>query len=337
MPFARLHAFLAQHGGAAPFADFMAAALYDPEYGYYTRQIKTVGRGGDFSTSATLSPHLGQALAVWLGEDDRPLIEVGPGSGALAESLLQSIGWWPRQRRQLWLVEKSPVLKAQQQARLGKFRQVRWADSIEAALTACAGRAVIYSNELVDAFPVRLMEWRAKTWQEVWLEISPLGGLIETLHPFPEAISSVNLASSPHLRLGQRVEVAWSYRQWLGGWIPQAREVRLLTIDYGPAPSAAHSRRLGGSLRGYLHHERREGLALYENMGRQDLTADVCFADLIEWGEGLGLQTVAHESQASFLRRHLKDRQDSRILSHLLDEAGAGGAFRVLEQILVRS
>ena len=332
MPYSRLRAFLARRGGSASFADFMESALYDPQHGYYSRRIPTVGRGGDFSTAATLSPHLGMAIAHWLGKDRRPLIEIGPGDGSLAEALLQSLGWWCRRGKSLWLVEKSPVLKSQQQKRLHKYSNVRWADSIEEALTACQGRAVMVSNELVDAFPVVLAEWRDDGWREVWLEISPQGGLIETLRSLPKEISSVSLRSGWRPCVGQRVEIAWSYRQWLRAWLPMAREVRLLTIDYGGNFAGNESLRLGGTLRGYLRHERKEGLAIYENMGSQDLTADVCFDDLELWGADLGLRTVSQESQAAFLRRHLATRSSSREMDYLVDEQGAGGAFRVLEQ-----
>ena len=51
---------------AEPFSQFMARALFDPERGYYTRHIRTVGSRGDFSTSATLSPSLRGAAAAWL-------------------------------------------------------------------------------------------------------------------------------------------------------------------------------------------------------------------------------------------------------------------------------
>ena len=334
MPYSRLRAFLARRGGSASFADFMESALYDPQHGYYSRRISTVGRGGDFSTAATLSPHLGQAIAHWLEKDRRPLIEIGPGDGSLAEALLQSLGWWRRRSTPLWLVEKSPVLKDRQQKRLKKCANVRWAESVEEALSACQGCAVLYSNELVDAFPVILAEWRDGWWHEVWLEISPQGTLIETLRPLPDGLSSVAFRSGWQPRPGQRVEVAWSYRQWIEAWLPIARKVRMLTIDYGGSFPGTDSRRLGGTLRGYLRHERKEGLAIYENMGSQDLTADVCFDDLELWGKELGLRTVSQESQADFLRRHLAARRPSRELEYLLDERGAGGAFRVLEQSL---
>lgn len=82
MPYSRFRSFLAQRGGAVPFSEFMAAALYDPANGYYTRRIKTVGRGGDFSTWATLGPLLGRAIVGWMREGElfKNLIEVGPGT-----------------------------------------------------------------------------------------------------------------------------------------------------------------------------------------------------------------------------------------------------------------
>jgi len=52
--------------GAEPFSKFMQRALYDPQRGYYTARIRTVGARGDFSTTATLSTQLGKAIAAWL-------------------------------------------------------------------------------------------------------------------------------------------------------------------------------------------------------------------------------------------------------------------------------
>ena len=41
----------------------MAAALYEPEYGYYARGTRQVGRGGDFFTSVSVGPLFGAVLA----------------------------------------------------------------------------------------------------------------------------------------------------------------------------------------------------------------------------------------------------------------------------------
>ena len=43
-----------QQLGRISFKEFMRIALYDEKYGYYTQNIRSVGRGGDFSTLATM-------------------------------------------------------------------------------------------------------------------------------------------------------------------------------------------------------------------------------------------------------------------------------------------
>ena len=48
-------------GGQISVEEFMRLALYDPANGYYSKRIKTVGRGGDFSTAASGETPLLQA------------------------------------------------------------------------------------------------------------------------------------------------------------------------------------------------------------------------------------------------------------------------------------
>ncbi|HQZ28949.1 MAG TPA: SAM-dependent methyltransferase, partial [Verrucomicrobiales bacterium] len=120
----------AQSGGVMSFEDFMAMALYHHDHGYYTAEIRDIGgRNGDFATSATLSSALGQAIARWIKKEAavhsfrKPidLIEIGGGNGALAEAVLQSLGWWGRRQFRFHLVEISPVLKRKQQGRLARL------------------------------------------------------------------------------------------------------------------------------------------------------------------------------------------------------------------------
>lgn len=319
----------------------MAAALYDPDYGYYTRRIKTVGRGGDFSTSATLSPLLGRAVVGFmqsLGTPFSALMEVGPGNGALASSMLKTLGWWQRWKLNFWLVEKSPVLRQRQRELLGAFKCVRWAESVSEAAqqqpTLRDQEVFVFSNELVDAFPVVLAEWREGVWQEVWVEISADGRLVETLRPLRDGIADMALGQAGRMppSVGQRVEIPWSYREWLVGLCSQLGNFTLLTIDYGGTFDEISSRRSARTLRSYLHHERRSGLAVYENMGHQDITADVCFDHLVGWGNELGLESIALTTQAEFLQSHGRVHGATKADEYLLRSDGAGGAFRVLVQ-----
>ena len=49
------------------------------------------------------------------------------------------------------------------------------------ALAACHGRAVIFSNELVDAFAVRRFQNTADGWQELMIKIPSGRDAIESL------------------------------------------------------------------------------------------------------------------------------------------------------------
>lgn len=304
-----------------PLSQFMARALFDPERGYYTRHIRTVGARGDFSTSATLSPSLGGAAAAWLKSESRiqphvgHIIEIGAGDGSLMQAVRKSLGWWTRRRFTFHIVETSPVLREQQQKRLGG--SVHWHTNIESALVATQGGAFIYHNELLDAFPATLMEWNAteQRWLEVWVPESL------HLHDFDTAhFSTLRHTSFPDR---QRCEIHPSIRDWLRNWMPHWKNGAMLTIDYGDDFPQLYHRRPHGTLRAYLLHQRLTGADIYANPGRQDITADINFTDYCAWLAELGLEQVSHQTLADFLRPHGASAQ-------LLDSDGAGGAFKCL-------
>ncbi len=61
-----------QNRGPISFARFMELALYCPVYGYYEKEGDTIGRRGDYFTSASVGPVFGELLAFqfaeWLGQ-----------------------------------------------------------------------------------------------------------------------------------------------------------------------------------------------------------------------------------------------------------------------------
>ena len=318
------------------FDAFMARALYDAKRGYYTRHIRGVGARGDFATSATLSPMFAKAVAGWLKEEARQqpkvrqVIEVGAGNGSLLAGVRQSLGWWQRQRFKVHIVETSPVLRELQREKLGD--KVRWHDTMADALKAAEGVAFIYHNEVVDAFPVRVLQWQDETWQEVWVSIDAEGRVREELRPAEDMealrgnFSALGLWTLP-LRTGQRVELHQTVRDWLQEWAPLWKEGAMLAVDYGDEFPAVYHRRPRGTLRAYLLQQRLEGLDVYENVGRQDLTADVNFTDYRSWGGECGWTEAAHGSQAEFLAKHVTG-SENRADDFIKDELGAGGAFK---------
>lgn len=320
------------------FEDFMAMALYDPEIGYYTTGISDVGgRSGDFATSATLSGAIGKAVAGWIEAEIRerqwkgpvPLIEVGGGNGSLAATVLKSLGWRGRRRVRYHLVEVSPPLREKQQKRLNRHG-VTWHGDIGAALREAQGQALIFSNELVDAFPAKWLRWRADpgVWQEVCVRYDPASGLKEVFREVPGDLTPATYSamSLSHRPDGQRIEVLPSFRRWITGLSLHWQSGAMLTIDYGgPTAEAVYHRRPRGTMRAYFRHERIEGGGVYGRIGKQDITAEVTFADLVKWGEALGIETVRLSAQRDFLER-FGAGQD------MMAGDGAGEAFQVLEQ-----
>lgn len=267
-------------GEALRFDRFMDLALHDPERGYYARRIRGVGRGGDFTTTPMITPALGKAIAAWADEamkatGCRDLIELGPGEGLLTRAVMDHLPWWRRMRTRFHLVETSTLLEQKQRSLLDD--QAFWAVCIEGVLHGCGGKACVFSNEFADAFPVRRFRREEDGWSELF--VSPAEEWRKC-----EELPDSSIFEIPH-PTGQIVEVTESYHEWLSGWLPRWKAGRMLTIDYGAEAAAIYHRRPRGSVRAYLMQQRLEGPAVYENPGRQDLTADVNFTDLPRWSE----------------------------------------------------
>ena len=318
-------------GGIISFERYMREALYHPVHGYYSKNIETVGAEGDFSTSVTLDPGLGPALAAWItmraqemGWERIPVIEIGAGNGDLAKSVLRHLNWRVRFRIDYIIHETSPVLEKEQKKRL-HFCGIRWIRSLPEALNRSYGRALIFSNELVDAFPCKLFQKVSGEWHELGVSISKEHGLSEKI--VSTTPSDPWFSQFGSLPLGQRVERIDSYRKWLNEWSTHWREGTMLTIDYGETAEHLYKRRLEGSLRAYWWHQRLTGAHIFARFGKQDLTADVNFSDLIRWGEEQGWKTMKFETQGEFIESWMRNK-----ISRSSLHAGVGVAFKVLEQ-----
>ncbi len=269
----------------------MQEALYHPRFGYYSAGIRTIGGRGDFATWPTLDGSLAKAISYWLRQHRSRgarlhVIEIGAGTGALARDLLALLGWW---RRPVYhIVEVSDRLRALQQETLAG-RKVHWHKNPAAALEAAQGRALIFSNELVDAFPCRAFRRAAAGWEELHVILRDGGACEEWInaHELPDSVA----LQHPWAQ-GQRIEVHESFAGWLAEWTPSWKQGRMMIVDYGDTCPAVYERRPAGTLRAYAFHQRIEGRGLLDGFGRRDLTADVNFSDLLHWAEIQGLGTT---------------------------------------------
>ena len=152
-----------QKHGPVSFAWFMRQALYHPEHGYYSSGRCVIGRKGDYFTNVTVGPLFGQLLAaqfseIWerLGKmNNFVILEQGAHDGQFARDVLEFV-----QKRlpkffdalRYRILEPFPILEEQQRRRLEAFGdKVEWRDSPEPFT------GVHFSNELLDAMPVRLI------------------------------------------------------------------------------------------------------------------------------------------------------------------------------------
>jgi SAM-dependent MidA family methyltransferase len=307
------------------FEQFMASALHDPEHGYYAKRVLGIGQRGDFTTAPMLSEAPARAIAAWAERamretGCRDLIEVGPGEGTLSLAVRKFLPWQTRWRTRCHLVETSAPLVKRQQELLGK--RATWHRHLSEALAACGGRAVIFSNELVDAFPVRRFQNTDAGWREMAVHFDAAGVAHESL--LPAAVLPISTAFLHTHPLGQIVEVHESYKHYLESWLPQWKAGRMLTIDYGAPAEALYQHRPRGTLRAYLLQQCLDGSAIYKNPGRQDLTADVNFTDLQNWSA-----PWVSQQRLLTLREFLEDAPGEVMLR---DAGGAGDAFLALIQ-----
>ncbi len=283
-----LQSALDESGGAIPFDTFMAIALHHPQDGYYTRNVRTIGSRGDFTTVSQLTSALGEAIGQWLqGEADRRswkrfnVIECGPGSGALASAVMKSLGWLGRRKVDLHLVETSEPLRAEQK----KHVRGTWHSTIEEALAACQGSALVYHNEFFDAFPCRVFRKENDGWAELHLTVidgKPQECFLPPTRPLP-----ASTVFAREWTTGRRVEVFESVREWMRGMAASWKSGAMLVVDYGGKTDEIYNRRPAGTLRAYRGQQRLTGDEVYELPGRQDITADLNFDDLAMWAREL--------------------------------------------------
>ncbi|MDB6074234.1 MAG: hypothetical protein JWO89_1874, partial [Verrucomicrobiaceae bacterium] len=216
------------------------------------------------------------------------------------------------------------ILVAQQKQKLGG-KVANWFATLPEALAVCDGKALIFHNELLDAFPVDLVQGDGECWQQVWLSREN-GHVKEELRPLTlERETYSALQGKP----SGRCELQTAVHLWLQGWLPLWREGSMLTVDYGDLYPALYHRKPRGTLRGYLFQQCLTGPDVYQNAGRQDITCDVNFTDVRAWLAANGLNEMFYETQAAFIRRLVSVPNRARD-AFIVHEQGAGQAFKCL-------
>lgn len=293
--------------GGITFAEYMGHCLYHPQFGYYMGPRDRIGKGGDFFTSTSVHALFGRLVArqlrqMWelLGKGPFTVAEQGAGEGHLALDILDAAREEDPEFYQALsyrLVEISPDNISRQKAQLqGHGDKVSWSALEDLGrLTGC-----FLSNELVDAFPVHLVEMHQGQLREVYV-VSKDGVLAEELRePSTAALGESFSRLGIELAEGNRAEVNLEGARWMEQVGAQLERGFVITIDYGYRAEELYApQRRGGTLMCYHRHTSSENP--YERIGCQDITAHVDFTSLEMAGQRQGLEPLCFREQYRFL------------------------------------
>jgi SAM-dependent MidA family methyltransferase len=330
---------IAQHGPVG-FDEFMAVALYHPQGGYYASERARTGRHGDFFTSVSVGPVFGRLLAAQLHEmrarlgnpGGFTLVEQGANDGRLLADILSA---WERPLPRVIIVEPLVNMRAIQLQTLAPWAGAVTHVAHENELPDFTG--VFFANELLDAFPVKILARDQGAWHERRVDHdgsrfiftdTPCSGPVP---PVPDAI--------PHFV----TEICPSLAPWMQTIAARLQRGWMLLIDYGhPADARYHPARAHGTLAAYREHQRRDDPLA--DPGQQDLTAHVDFTAVAQLAADAGLALAGFTDQHHALTALAADvfpamppgqlsaehAREMRALRQLLHPESMGTSFKFL-------
>ena len=301
----------------------MQVCLYSPRGGFYSSRSNRIS--SHFATSPTSHPAFGALITrqleqMWHILGDPPLfhvIEVGSGDGALARSIVDAC-WQtaPRLAQALYYVatDYQPswlqpadhtsgwgygiqgLTGPKRQDPLLGIRRVK-AEGLRPFQNVVG---CILCNELIDNFPVHRFAIQGGGVKEVFVTLVR-GNLTEVLdEPSSPRIEDRLASLGLSLPEGYRGEVNLAMEDWTSQLTRTLDRGFVLTIDYGQLATDLYSRQNAeGTLVCFNRHA--VGSDPYQDLGQQDITAQVDFTSLMRLGERHGLATLGYALQKQFL------------------------------------
>jgi SAM-dependent MidA family methyltransferase len=288
--------------GWMSFARYMELTLYAPGLGYYTGGSTKFAAAGDFVTAPEISPLFSETLArqavqvlELAGEE---IVELGAGSGRMAQDLLLTLAHLGALPLRYSILEISADLRERQQQRMSELPaavrdRVRWLDAIPERI-----HGIILANEVLDALPVHVLAWhdadiaeRGVAWDGerlIWAEREAAYGPVRdralALSPPAPYVSEVSLAIPALV-----TSLAAALERGV-----------LLFIDYGfGSAEYYHPQRNRGTLMCHYRHRAHDDPFLLP--GLQDITSHVDFSSVALAGVDAGLRLLGYTTQAHFL------------------------------------
>ena len=298
--------------GPMTFHDWMEAALYDEREGYYCRPGKIrQGRGGDYRTAPETSPLFAATFTHYftksyfdLGAPQHwTIVEVGAGRGDFALGVLTSLqANFPGvfAATNYVIDEVSDEARGQARAKLSQFK-----DRVEfrslSEISGLFSRAIVFSNELLDAFAVHRVIGRDGALRELRVSVNESGNFVWVETDLEPRVAEYCERIQLQLSEGQVHEVNLAAEDFVARASALIDQGCLITVDYGAERNdlLRDPNRFSGTLRSFRRHQISQDLL--SQPGEQDLTTTVDWTQVTEVGARNGLQTLRFEQLDKFL------------------------------------
>jgi len=284
-----------------PIDKFIANAMYDKNYGYYSKNT-IFGKNGDFITAPSVSSLFSEMLALWLVSLwmhlKKPIVfnvvELGPGNGQMAFDLMRVFRKFPKflNSCNFFLYEKSESLKKIQKKKLYK-QKINWIESFK---NIKKGPVFFLGNEFFDAIPIKQYKKVNNVFYEKYIKLED-NSKICTIFKKTSLLTINNLKKFNLLKNQSFIEFPKQGLEELDLIVKTIKRLNggLLLIDYGFLRQKSID-----TLQSLKNHKKN---MLFDNVGSADITSLVNFDLLKKYLKKKKLKVNNIVTQEFFLKR----------------------------------
>lgn len=266
----------------------MDNCLYS-KFGFFNTDVVRSSKEGDFLTSPEVSEYFGLIIANFINEKikDGHILEVGAGTGSLAEEIVKNVD------KKLYLLENSTTA-------LANLKNKKFQAEEKPEQFSDKKIDIIYMNELLDNVPCSIGVHKDNKWYEKIIIINKEKfeyDLAEIREENYEWIKKYNLQPME----GVELEIQLNSEKLLNNFIDIFNPKYFLIFDYGYEYKDRDKKPYESLIRTYKeHHLSSEPLEL---PGETDITYDVNFTFVEKYFESKGYK-VELMLQTNFLDKY---------------------------------
>ena len=266
----------------------MDNCLYS-KFGFFNTEVVRSSKEGDFLTSPEVSEYFGLIIANFINEKikDGHILEVGAGTGSLAEEILKNVD------KKLYLLENSKTA-------LANLKNKKFQAEEKPEQFSDKKIDIIYMNELLDNVPCSIGVHKDNKWYEKIINTNKEKfeyDLAEIREENYEWIKKYNLQPMEGIEL----EIQLNSEKLLNNFIDIFNPKYFLIFDYGYEYKDRDKKPYESLIRTYKeHHLSSEPLEL---PGETDITYDVNFTFVEKYFESKGYK-VELMLQTNFLDKY---------------------------------